>query len=151
MWDRKAEVLVGAFVVLSVLALSFLSFKVSGLAFSGSEGEYRLEALFTDVSGLNNRAKISIAGVTVGRVADIELDGASQEALVTLLISNEVDFLTTDTSARILTSGLLGEKYIELTSGADEELLGPGDFIEFTQSSLVLENLIGSFVTSAGE
>ena len=149
MWSAKAEVLVGLFVVAAVVALGFLSFQVSGLAFSQGGGEYRLHALFTDVSGLNSRAKVSIAGVNVGRVESIELDEASQSAKVSILIDSAVDFLTTDSSARILTSGLLGEKYIELSSGADEDFLRDGDYIELTQSSIILENLIARFVSGS--
>ena len=149
MWNRNLEAAVGLFVLMSVVALGFLSFKVSGLAFSSSSGEYSVQALFTDVSGLNNRAKVSIAGVTVGRVQSIELDIDSQSALVTMLIDDSANFLTTDSSARILTSGLLGEKYVELTSGADEELLSDYGFIEDTQSSIILENLIARFVSGS--
>ena len=149
MWNRKLEAAVGMFVLVAVIALGFLSFKVSGLAFNSSSGEYSVQALFTDVSGLNNRAKVAIAGVTVGRVQSIELDADSQSALVTMLIDDSANFLTADSSARILTSGLLGEKYVELISGADEELLSDYGFIEDTQSSIILENLIAKFVSGS--
>ena len=148
-WDKRLELAVGLFVVASVLALAFLAFRVSGLVIGDSGATYRIYADFADASGLANRSKISIAGVTVGRVAAIELDSQTQRATVSMDIDQSVDFLTTDTSARILTAGLLGEKYIELASGADDTTLADGDFILDTQSSLVLENLIGKFLSNS--
>ena len=102
MWDKRLELSVGLFVIVSVLALAFLAFRVSDLIIGNSSETYRIYADFADASGLANRSRISIAGVTVGRVATIELDSQTQRATVSMDIDQSVDFLTTDTSARIL-------------------------------------------------
>ncbi|PRD35807.1 UNVERIFIED_CONTAM: mlaD [Trichonephila clavipes] len=122
-----------------------------------SKPSYRVHALFQNVGGLTVRAKVTMAGVTIGRVESIELDRKTQLARVELSIDRTVDDISTDTVAAILTAGLLGEKYIGLTPGADEDFLKEGSRIEQTQSSLVLEDLIGKFLfnkateTPAGE
>ena len=148
MGNKRVEILVGFFVLIGVLAFALLSFRISGLAFHSGEGTYRLYAYFDDASGVNVRARVTIAGVIVGRVENIILDRTSEDARVALLIDRNINFLTTDTSIRIQTSGLLGEKYLALNNGADETYLRDGDVIENTQSTMVLENLIGKFLTN---
>lgn len=143
---KSLELLVGAFLLLAFGALMFLAIQVSGLAGETSQQSYRVHALFQNVGGLTERAKVTIAGVSVGRVESITLDPKTQQARVEMAINSEVNDISTDSVAAILTSGLLGEKYIGLTPGADDTYLKEGSRIEQTQSSLVLEDLIGKFL-----
>ncbi len=136
--------LVGLFVCIGFLGLLILAFRVGGLAFT-SQRSYEIHAIFSDVSGLTTRADVSIAGVNVGRVLDIDLEDDAQRAKVIMAINENIQ-LPIDTSASIRTSGLLGSKYVGLYVGADEEILAPGDTIFDTQSSLQLEDLIGKFL-----
>lgn len=143
---RAAEMTVGVFMLLGVFAMVVLAFKVSGLSMKSSEGNYKVVAYFENLGGLTERAKVAMSGVTIGRVTHIHLDTDDYVAVVEMEIDGDVTSLTTDTSAAILTAGLLGEKYVGLTVGADEEYLAEGDVIEDTQSALVLEELIGQFL-----
>lgn len=147
---RTLEISVGAFMLAGMVALVLLAFKVSGLSYQDQANSYTLYARFENLAGLTNRAKVSMSGVTVGRVVNIELDTDDFVAVVEMAIQNGVP-LSTDTSASILTSGLLGEKYIGLSVGADEEVLLAGDEIDDTQSAIVLEELIGQFLFSRSE
>ncbi len=146
MYSRRLELSVGAFVLLGALCLAFLALEVSGLTQTGNSGSYRLSARFDNVAGLTMRAKVSAAGVTVGRVVDIRYDDTTAGALVDMEISREFVQFSEDTSASILTAGLLGEKYIGLLTGGDPSNLKDGDVIYDTQSAIVLEELIGKFL-----
>jgi phospholipid/cholesterol/gamma-HCH transport system substrate-binding protein len=150
MMSKRLEISVGAFVIAGILALVVLAFNVSGLSFTDKNQSYILYARFENLSGLSERAKVSLSGVTIGRVISIELDTENYVAVVKMAIDRNVP-LTTDTAASILTAGLLGEKYIGLSVGADEETLMNLDAIEDTQSSMVLEELIGQFLFSRSE
>lgn len=143
---KSLELVVGGFILLAFGALMFLAIQVSGLSSEMSKPSYRVHAMFQNVGGLTVRAKVTIAGVIVGRVEVIELDSKTQLARVEMSIDNQVNDISTDSVAAILTAGLLGEKYIGLTPGADETYLKDGSKIEQTQSSLVLEDLIGKFL-----
>ena len=147
---RTVEISVGAFVLAGALALTFLAVKVSGVNLAQSSDSYVVKARFDDVAGLRPRAKVSMAGVTVGRVARIEVDMVYGEAVVALEIQGEPGNLSLDTGAQILTEGILGARYVSLLPGADEETLADGDFIEETQGALVLENLVGDLITRLG-
>lgn len=147
---RTVEISVGAFVLAGALALVFLAVKVSGVNLSRSSDSYTVQARFDDVAGLRPRAKVSMAGVTVGRVAKIEVDMEYGEAIVSLEIQGQPGNLTLDTGAQILTEGILGARYVSLLPGADEETLADGDMIEETQGALVLENLVGDLITRLG-
>jgi len=147
---RTVEISVGAFVLAGALALIFLAVKVSGVNLAQGSDSYVVQARFDDVAGLRLRAKVSMAGVTVGRVAGIEVDMVYGEALVSLEIHGEPGNLSLDTGAQILTEGILGARYVSLLPGADEETLADGDFIEETQGALVLENLVGDLITRLG-
>ena len=147
---RTVEISVGAFVLAGALALVFLAVKVSGVNLTRGGDSYVVQARFDDVAGLRPRAKVSMAGVTVGRVARIEVDMEYGEAIVSLEIQGEPGSLSLDTGAQILTEGILGSRYVSLLPGADEETLADGDVIEDTQGALVLENLIGDLVTRLG-
>lgn len=143
---KSLELLVGAFLLAAFLALAFLAMQVSGLSAEMSKPSYRVHAMFQNVGGLTVRAKVTMAGVNIGRVEAIALDPATQLARVDMSIDRDISDISTDTVAAILTAGLLGEKYIGLTPGADETFLKEGSRIEQTQSSLVLEDLIGKFL-----
>lgn len=137
---------VGAFIVAGVAALFFLAIKVSGLSADSDRPSYKIYAHFQNVGGLTVRAKVTMAGVVIGRVQDIHLDPKTLTAKVEMDIFTEVNQVSTDAVASILTAGLLGEKYIGIVPGADETYLKNGDEIKQTQSSLVLEDLIGKFL-----
>ena len=147
---RSIEISVGAFVLAGILAMIFLAFRVSGVSVGDNTGTYTLIARFDDVAGLRLRSKVSMAGVTIGRIAKIGVDSSVGEAIVTMEIRDDVNNLSTDTGARIQTEGFIGGRYISLVPGGEEELLHDGDTITNTQGALVLENLIGEFVTRAG-
>ena len=147
---RTVEISVGAFVLAGALSLVFLAIKVSGIDVGGDRGSYTIEARFDDVAGLRERSKVSMAGVTIGRVSEIEVDLEYGEAIVSLEIDGAAGTLTTDTGAAILTEGILGARYISLIPGADEEYLEDGDNIEDTQGAMVLENLVGDLITRLG-
>ncbi|HEX7036832.1 MAG TPA: outer membrane lipid asymmetry maintenance protein MlaD [Pseudomonadales bacterium] len=147
---RTIEISVGAFVLAGILAVVVLVVKVSGVSLSGSADAHLLKAEFPDVAGLRVRAKVSMAGVTIGRVSQIDVDPEYGVAIVTMEINDRIWPLPQDTGARILTEGLLGARYVALTPGADTEMLKEGDFITDTQGALVLENLIGDFITRLG-
>lgn len=148
MKTRTLELTVGGFLIAGFLAFAFLAIKVSGLTFTAPTDSYRLYAKFENIAGLTVRAKVTLGGVLVGRVTGITLDQDSYSAVVEMAVNGEVNSLSTDTTAAILTSGLLGEKYIGLTPGADDTVLKAGDTIRDTQSALVLENLIGKFLSN---
>lgn len=148
MRTRIIEMAVGLFMVAGIAALFFLAIKVSGLSDETSKPSYQVHASFQNAGGLTLRAKVTMAGVVIGRVTDIRLDPQTLKARVTLAIHNDVNQISTDSVASILTAGLLGEKYIGIVPGADETYLKEGDEITDTQSSLVLEDLIGKFLSS---
>jgi phospholipid/cholesterol/gamma-HCH transport system substrate-binding protein len=142
---KGIEVLVGGFVLLGLAGLLFLSLKAANLAGFGESKGYMVTALFDNVGGLKPRAPVRSAGVTVGRVKSIGLDRKTFQGVVTLELSSEVQF-PRDSSAKILTSGLLGDQFIGIEPGGDEKNLAAGDVITSTQSAVVLENLIGQFL-----
>ncbi|UOO81896.1 outer membrane lipid asymmetry maintenance protein MlaD [Uruburuella testudinis] len=145
------EFWVGLFVLLGVAAIGFLAFRVAGGGNVGGSGKtYTVYAEFTDIGGLKVKAPVKTSGVLVGRVGSIQLDPQNYQAKVSLNIDSEYQF-SSDVSAQILTSGLLGEQYIGLQQGGDEENLAAGDTITITSSAMVLENLIGRLMTSFAE
>ena len=148
MMTRKAlDIWVGFFVALGFAAIMFLALKVaSSTTFAAADG-YELKAKFDNIGGLKVRAPVKSAGVVVGRVAAIRFDNESFEAVVSMNIDNRYKF-PKDSSAKILTSGLLGEQYVGLTAGGDTANLANGDTLKITQSAIVLENLIGQFLYS---
>lgn len=145
---RIIEVTVGIFVAGGLAALFVLAMKVSNLSTFTDEDGYELIARFDNVGGLKVRSPVSVAGVRVGRVAGIDYDNTTFEAVVTMRISKRYDQFPEDTSAQIYTAGLLGEQYVALEPGGAEGLLGNGDTIGLTQSALVLEQIIGQFLYS---
>ncbi len=148
MYSRKVELAVGGFVLLGIGALFLLALEVSGLSLSPGKQTYTLIAEFDDVGGLRPRGKVSLAGVTIGQVTSITLDRESLKARVEMAIDTEVDYISTDSIAVISTSGLLGDKYVDVSIGGDLETLENGDYFYSTQSALNLEKLISTFATS---
>ncbi|MGY4492481.1 outer membrane lipid asymmetry maintenance protein MlaD [Pseudomonas sp. TE3610] len=146
MQNRTLEVGVGMFLLAGILALILLALRVSGLSTSSANDTYKLYAYFDNIAGLTVRAKVTMAGVTVGKVTAIDLDRDNFTGRVTMQIDKNVNNLPTDSTASILTAGLLGEKYIGLSVGGEDTLLKDGGTIHDTQSSLVLEDLIGKFL-----
>ena len=148
MKQRFLEVSVGLFVLLGIAALFYLAVQVSNIAEYRDRDTYEVLAFFDNIGGLKVRAPITVSGVRVGRVADIAYDPERFQARVTLAIQLAHDHLPADTQASIFTAGLLGEQYIGLEPGGDFEMLQAGDEMLFTQSALVLENMIGRFLTN---
>jgi phospholipid/cholesterol/gamma-HCH transport system substrate-binding protein len=145
MANEKVDVWVGFFVLLGIIALVFLALRAGNLS-SFSFGEtYAVHARFDNIGGLKVRAPVKSAGVVVGRVAGIRFDDKSYQAVVTLNVEKPYEF-PADSSASILTSGLLGEQYIGLDAGGDDRMLIAGDSITLTQSAVVLERLISQFL-----
>lgn len=143
---RWIEIMVGFFMVLGALALIGLALNVSGLKLSDAKNTYTVYAYFENIGGLTPRAKVTLSGVQIGEVGNIEIDQERLVARVALHIQGDVDYLSADSSAQILTSGLLGEQYIGIGVGFEEDRLKEGDTIADTQSAMVLEELIGKFL-----
>lgn len=146
MQNRTLEVGVGLFLLAGILALLLLALRVSGLSPGPAHDAYKLYAYFDNIAGLTVRAKVTMAGVTIGKVTAIDLDRDTFTGRVTLQLDKSVDNLPVDSTASILTAGLLGEKYIGVSVGGESAVLKDGQTIHDTQSSLVLEDLIGKFL-----
>lgn len=151
MQNKSTEIIVGMFVAVGIAALFMLAMKVSNLGEYADEAGYQVTAEFQNIGGLKVRAPVTMAGVRVGRVADISLDPTTYNAEVTIDMYSQYDNIPLDTSASIYTAGLLGEQYIGLEAGAEEEFLQSGDVIYLTQPALVLEQVIGQFLYSKAE
>ncbi|KAB2322354.1 outer membrane lipid asymmetry maintenance protein MlaD [Betaproteobacteria bacterium SCN1] len=136
---------VGLFVIAGIAALLFLALKVGSMNTVNTSDSYEVVARFENIGGLKVRAPVKSAGVVVGRVVDIRFDNERYEAAVTLRLGKHYAF-PKDTSAAILTSGLLGEQYVGLAAGGDSVKLKDKDQIQLTQDAVVLENLIGQFL-----
>jgi phospholipid/cholesterol/gamma-HCH transport system substrate-binding protein len=136
---------VGVFVVAGIAALLFLAMKVGNLATFSTAQSYQVHAKFANIGGLKARAPVKSAGVVVGRVSDIRFDNESFEAIVSMNLDAVYQF-PRDTTAKILTSGILGEQYLGLEAGGDGVMLKNGDRLRLTQSAVVLENLISQFL-----
>jgi phospholipid/cholesterol/gamma-HCH transport system substrate-binding protein len=140
----------GAFVTMGFVALLVLAFKVGNLGAERATETYRVEARFDNIGGLKVRGPVRSAGVLVGRVQDIHFDNERFQASVTMALDKRYSF-PKDTSASILTSGLLGETYIGLEAGGDDKKLAAGDRISITQSAVVIERLINQFLFSKAQ
>lgn len=147
MTTRITEIWVGVFIAGGLAALFMLAMKVSNLSTYNTEEGFQITARFENASGLKERSPVTMAGVRIGRVENISFDKDTLEAVVTMNIEKQYNTLPKDSSASIYTAGLLGEKYIGLEPGGDEESLKQGSSLKLTQDSLVLEKLIGQFVS----
>ncbi|MDL2283888.1 outer membrane lipid asymmetry maintenance protein MlaD [Oxalobacter sp. OttesenSCG-928-P03] len=147
MQRKSLDIWVGFFVIIGALALMFLALKAGNMSSLSFEKTYSVTTRFDNIGGLKPRAPIKSAGVVIGRVGDISFDDEEFRAQVMLQIEERYKF-PKDSSAKILTSGLLGEQYISIEPGGDENNLVNGDQIKMTQSAMVLENLISQFIYS---
>jgi phospholipid/cholesterol/gamma-HCH transport system substrate-binding protein len=143
---RTIEIVVGTFLLAGLISLSILAIRVSGFTVNPDQQTYTVVAKFENIGGLVVRSKVSVAGVIVGSVTDIRLDQKTFMAEVEMEIDAEVNEISRDTTAAILTEGLLGGKFIGLSIGAEEDYLKDGDEIYDTQSAIILEELIGKFL-----
>jgi phospholipid/cholesterol/gamma-HCH transport system substrate-binding protein len=150
MQKKSTDLWVGLFVVLGGLALAFLALKAGNLVSFSNDSGYKVVAKFDNIGGLKARAAVKSAGVVVGRVQEIKLDNQSFQAAVHIEMDPRYAF-PKDSSAKILTAGLLGEQYIGLEAGGDTNNLKPGDTIKQTQSAVVLENIISQFLYSKAQ
>ncbi len=143
---RTIEISTGFFIILGFASLLFLATQTTNIQAYSGNGGYTVTASFTNVGGLKVRAPVTMAGVHVGQVTAIRLDPRTFSAIVSMQISQRYNQIPDDSSASILTSGLLGEQYIGLTPGGSETFLKNGSRIQLTQSAIILENLIGQFL-----
>jgi phospholipid/cholesterol/gamma-HCH transport system substrate-binding protein len=143
----RQELWVGIFVFAGLAAIAYLSIAIGGLRTGGPSG-HSIVATFDEIGGLKSRARVVVGGVKIGQVESIEL-APDFRARVTLDVDQRLK-LPSDTSASILTSGVLGDQYVALEPGAEETTLGQGDEIQFTQSAIVLERLIGKLIQNLG-
>lgn len=141
------DIWVGLFVAAGFAGLLFLALKVGNLASFSTSQTYHVKAKFANIGGLKVRAPIKSAGVVVGRVSEVSFDNESYDAVVTMRVDSHFKF-PRDTSAKILTSGLLGEQYVGLEAGGDPDMLKDGDRLRLTQPAVVLEDLIGQFLVN---
>jgi phospholipid/cholesterol/gamma-HCH transport system substrate-binding protein len=139
------DVWVGIFVAIGLLAALFLALKVGNMNAISFQPTYTITARFDNIGGLKPRAPVKSAGVVVGRIADIRFDDTTYQATVTMTLERSYQF-PKDSSAKILTSGLLGEQYVGLEAGGSDQMLAQGNMITQTQSAVVLENLISQFL-----
>lgn len=137
------DLIVGLFVFAGLAAIAFLSIRIGGVSWF-QPGGLQVHAVFDQIGGLKSRAPVQISGVRVGQVTAIRLDD-SYRARVEMNLDGRLQ-IPVDTSASIVTAGLLGDQYISLEIGAEEEVLAPGDEISFTESAVILERLIGQFI-----
>ena len=147
---RSVEIGTGLFVLLGLAALFFLTTQTTGSdSFSGSD-VYTVTARFENVGSLKDRAPVSMSGVTIGRVTNVRFDPEVLNAEVTFVIDSRYDQIPEDSDASILTSGLLGSQYIGLQAGGSDLYLEEGSEIQFTQSAIVIENLISKYLFNSG-
>ena len=149
--QTKIEIWVGAFVLMSLAALLMIAFQVSNFSGFKQQKTYEVSALFDNIGGLKVRAPVKLSGVVIGRVTGISVDPVSFKARVKMSIDQSYNELSEDSSASILTSGLLGDQYIGIGIGGSDEFLVQGSQMEFTQSAIVLEDLIGQFLVKFSE
>lgn len=142
---KTQDTLVGIFVACGIAALFFMAMQISNLSSFSQADAYTITANFENSGGLKVKSPVSVAGVRIGRVANISIDQNSYESVVEMQIDAQYN-LPDDTSASIFTAGLLGEQYVSLEPGGSEEFIEPNGAIDITQSAIVLEQVIGQFL-----
>lgn len=140
----SVELAVGVFVLIGIICIAYLTIRLGRMEIFGDE-HYVLEARFQNIAGLKTGSSVQMAGVGIGKVERIYLDQERFVAIVTMKINKGIA-LSDDTIASVKTSGLIGDKYIKITPGGSEEMLGPGDMITETESALDIEELISKYV-----
>ena len=148
---RAVEFGTGLFIFLGIVALFFLTLRVTSFDSYDGEKGYSLSARFDHVGSLKLKSPVAIGGVTIGRVTSIDYDDDMLEAVVEMRISSRYDAIPNDSDASIFTAGILGGQYVGLEPGGSEEPFADGDEIQFTQSALVLEQLISKYLFSQGD
>ena len=143
---KTTELLVGMFIAAGLAALFVLAMKVSNLSSMSAGDTYGIIARFDNIGGLKVRSPVTVGGVLVGRVSNIDYDNDRFEAVVNMDIEQKYDKFPADTSASIYTAGLLGEQYVGLEPGGSDELLEDGSEIELTQPAMIIEKLVGKFL-----
>ncbi len=146
---RSVEIGTGLFVLFGMSALFFLTTQTTGGDGFSASDTFEIEARFENVGSLKSRAPVSMSGVTIGRVTSVVFDPESLDAKVKMVIDAKYDKIPDDSDASILTAGLLGSQYIGLQAGGSDTYLEKGSEIYFTQSAIVLENLIGKFLVGS--
>ncbi|MEJ2275599.1 MAG: outer membrane lipid asymmetry maintenance protein MlaD [Woeseiaceae bacterium] len=147
---RSVEIGTGLFVLLGMSSLFFLTTQTTGGDDFQADTVFTVQARFENIGSLRERAPVTMSGVTIGRVTDVSFDPVSLEAVVEFVVDARYDQIPDDSDASILTSGILGSQYIGLQAGGSDLYLEDGSEILFTQSAIVLENLIGKFLVNAG-
>ncbi len=148
MKQKKLEFAVGIFMIVAIMAIIFMALQVSGLSLTSlGKKTYQVTAVFSDIGNLKVRAPVRVAGVSIGSVQNIILDKSTYEAKVILSLDDYANNLPTDTSARITSSGLLGDNYISLSPGYDSRFLKNGSKIVTTYPATSIQNLISTFVS----
>ena len=148
--NYRVEFASGIFLVLGVAALTWLATEATNYGQELGDDSYVISARFVNVGDLKNRAPVKVGGVSIGLVKDVKLDPVTFEALVEMRIDRRINELPADTSAAILTSGVLGDRYVSLEPGGDPVFLEDGDELFITQSAVVLEQLIGKYLLNPG-
>jgi phospholipid/cholesterol/gamma-HCH transport system substrate-binding protein len=149
MEKKDTEALVGVFVLLGIIALAVLALKSANLISFSAAGTYTVRARFDNIGGLKKNAPVCSAGVSVGQVTSITLDKNTFQGLVIMNINQSMPF-PVDSSAEILTAGLVGDQYVGIDPGSDDKKLADGDLIKQTQSAVVLQDLIGQLISKKG-
>lgn len=145
---KVIEFVVGLFILAGIIAMFLLAFKVSGIGQYSTSGSYHVHAIFDNIGDLKIRAPVTVAGVRIGEVDGISIDPKTYKATVSMLVDKRQQYLPADSSAKILTAGLIGGNYIELVPGYAEDNLKEGSEIIDTQPAIILENMIGELVYS---
>jgi len=149
--NYKVEVASGIFLLLGIAALIWLALRATDYGQELGDDTYTIQARFTNIGDLRHRAPVKIGGVTVGIVDSIDLDPVTFDAVVSMRIASHFDEIPSDTGAAVLTSGVLGDRYVSLEPGGAPDFLTHGDELFVTQSAIVLEQVIGKFLFNTGE
>jgi len=145
---KKIEMIVGAFVLVGIISISWMAVKLGQIGGLGASG-YAVEAVFDDAGGMRSGSDVMMAGVVIGRVGNVVINEDS-DAKLTLMIDNEI-VLTSDAIASVRTKGIIGERYIRISQGGDDEMLQAGDEIEETESAINIEDLVSKYIFSSSE
>jgi len=145
---KKIEMIVGAFVLVGIISISWMAVKLGQIGGLGASG-YAVEAVFDDAGGMRSGSDVMMAGVVIGRVGNVVINEDS-DAKLTLMIDDEIA-LTSDAIASVRTKGIIGERYIRISQGGDDEMLQAGDEIEETESAINIEDLVSKYIFSSSE
>ena len=145
---KKIEMVVGAFVLAGIISISWMAVKLGQIGGLGTSG-YAVEAVFGDAGGMRSGSDVMMAGVVIGRVGDVVVNDDS-EAKLTLMIDDGI-LISADAIASVRTKGIIGERYVRISQGGDDEMLQAGDEIEETESAINIEDLVSKYIFSSSE